>query len=382
MRRELAIAMVFLLTLSLALSTISLAQDSAPNWPPEWFGSSLDFPPIPPGQYPVTVLLPGIGGSTIGDTLVIGPSCSGAFCLSSGPHGVFGTTVGCTDSTCQVLNIFVVTCDPPDCMNTTYFTIQLRWSDYVAVIMPTPRASSTPNSPTPTTPVPPTTTPVPTQCPADVIQQLPPRVSQINAFPPNPVVRGQGGQGLTITYRVTSYPVVRHWWKLVDNSRDACVHIDANGNIDGEYTGQYPVNPCDAQWEDWEVRHIDDKKCEEQIEIIPDPIRADTFVAHARLRENSKRWILGELQQRYPGARIRKPNWDVNGQVQSNGCSPDGICTLVITVHFPFEDPGWYDIRAEGQTAGTQYTPPRTFQYQPSRPQPVYLMDSTLLPEW
>ena len=47
--------------------------------------------------------------------------------------------------------------------------------------------------------------------------------------------------------------------------------------------------------------------------------------------------------------------------------------------HFPFEDPGYYDVEVHGQTAGTIYTPPRSFSYVMEEPQAVYLMDTMLI---
>jgi hypothetical protein len=211
-----------------------------------------------------------------------------------------------------------------------------------------------------------------------VIQQQQPSAEMLSKFPQNPVVRGQGGMGLIITYRATSFPVVRHYWVKVDNSHWGCVHVETGFEDDG----RYGVSPCAAGWEGWETRWISDVRCEEKIEIIPDPIVASAAQGHARLRENSKRWIEGELQQRYPGARVKKPDWDVAGRVVRQGCYSDGRCILEIQMYFPFEDPGWYDVWANFRTTGTAYTPPRTFEYRPNQPQAVYLMDSTLLPNW
>ncbi|MGC8946360.1 MAG: hypothetical protein ACP5N6_09415 [Anaerolineae bacterium] len=182
---------------------------------------------------------------------------------------------------------------------------------------------------------------------------------------------------MTITYRATSFPVIRHYWVEVDNSHWGCIHTESGFEDDG----RYGVSPCSAGWEGWETRWIEDKRCEEHVEIIPDPIQVNGR-AGANLRENSMRWIETELQQRYPGARVRKPDWNIPIRVVTNGCAADGQCVMVAVVHFPFEDPGWYDLWAEFQTAGTAYTSPRLFRYQSNQPQAVYLMDSTLLPNW
>jgi hypothetical protein len=80
----------------------------------------------------------------------------------------------------------------------------------------TPQASSTPfptGRPTPTPQ--PTRAPLPTPptCPPESIsQQQPPAMILIESHPPNPVVVGQGGQGLDVTVRAVSYPVIHRWW--------------------------------------------------------------------------------------------------------------------------------------------------------------------------
>lgn len=367
--------------LLLALPLLIVALAVAPSWAqigdwPDWVFT----PDWPPGNYPVWDA-PNIFGLETQWTLTVNPD--GTFGI--GGYNVRpdydGFSYSCLNADCSELMVMGISYIGGAWGDAPFnFSFVIRRSDWAPILNPTPTALPGTSTPVSSTATPPPATPTPndTTCPSDIIQQAPPRAERVGSFPPNPVVRGQGGQGLTITYRVTSFPVVRHWWEKVDNSHWGCVHVESGFEDDG----RYGVSPCAAGWEGWETRWISDVKCEERIQIIPDPIRVETFQAHARLRESSKRWIEGELQQRYPGARVRRPNWDVAGRVQTNGCAADGRCILVATVYFPFEDPGWYDIWAEGQTSGTPYTPPRTFRYQPSQPQAVYLMDSTLLPDW
>lgn len=354
------------------------AQGStSPDWPPEWFGDHLGFPPIPSGTYPVTVSYPGIGGSTTSTTMAVGSAAGpgGYLTIDGTDYGVFGANVTCGDAACETLAIQVVTCSPTG--DVYYFIIYLRWSDYVlTVATPTPPVTITPGTSTPVPPTPAITpTPDTTTCPAATISQQPPRAETTRIFPPNPVVVTQGGQGLQVSVRVTSYPVVRIYWEKVDNSHWGCVHVESGFEDDG----RYGVSPCAAGWEGWEVRWIEDVKCERRTQIIPDPIVASALRVHARLRESSKRWIEGELRQRYPGAKVRRPNWDEVGQVTVNGCRADGVCILEATVRFMFVDPGYYDMWIDGMTVGTAYTPPRAYRYDWPRPQPVYLMDSTLI---
>lgn len=370
---------ILVVTVILA-SSVVWAQDSTPNWPPDWFGNQLGFPPIPSGTYPVTVSYPGAGGGPTSTTMAVGSAAGpgGYLTIDGADYSVFGSNVACTDATCQTLAIEVTTCGPNG--EAFYFTIYLRWSDYTGQpLTPTPPVTVTPRTPTPVPPTP-TITPTPdtTTCPAATISQQPPRAETTRIFPPNPVVVTQGGQGLQVSVRVTSYPVVRIYWEKVDNSHWGCVHVESGFEDDG----RYGVSPCAAGWEGWETRWIQDVRCEQRTQIIPDPIVASALRVHARLRENSKRWIEGELQQRYPGARVRRPNWDETGQVTVNGCGANGVCILEATARFMFVDPGYYDMWMDGMTVGTVYTPPRAYRYDWPQPQPVYLMDSTLIPDW
>ncbi len=373
------------LTIALLVSAlvVPVVAQSQPPWP-DWVwpvgsgNGEIDSILVwPPGTYPAYTCCDRYGNDVRTEIIVDqwGLNFQG-MCVGCNFCAAF-----CTDESCQEIAIQGLAYPGGGFGETPMqISFRIRWSDWVQILTPTPPTTLTPGTTTPppntVTPPPPTPTPQ-VDCPADVIEQQPPRAEMLSKTPQNPVVRGQGGMGLIITYRATSFPVVRHYWVKVDNSHWGCVHVETGFEDDG----RYGVSPC-AAWEGWETRWISDVRCEEKIEVIPDPIVATSFAGHARLRENSKRWIEGELQQRYPGARVKKPDWDVAGRVVRQGCYSDGRCILEAQVYFPFEDPGWYDVWADGRTAGTAYTPPRTFRYQPPEPQPVYLMDSTLIPDW
>lgn len=374
--RWFSVVSIVVMVVMVVLASSALAQGA--EWPPEWFGNHLGFPPIPSGTYPVTVQYPGVGGSSETGTLAVGSAAGpgGAISVNGMDYGVFGSTVGCADTACTTLAIQVVTVSATG--DTYYFTIYLRWDDYSTArpLTPTSAITITATSGRPTsTPSVPVPTPTPSGCPSDIITQQAPRVEVLRSFPPNPVVVTQGGQGLQVSLRATSFPVVRTYWERVEETRTACVHVES-GFVDD---GRYGVSPCAAGWEGWETRTITEIRCEQRTQVIPDPIVANSFRVHARLRESSKRWIEGELQQRYPGAKVRRPDWDEAGQISVNGCLANGVCILEATVRFMFVDPGYYDMWADGRTTGTAYTPPRSFRYDWPRPQPVYLVDSTLI---
>ncbi len=83
-------------------------------------------------------------------------------------------------------------------------------------------------------------------------------------------------------------------------------------------------------------------------------------MAEATLRQSSRDWILGDLQWYYPGAYLHKPDWSWRGG--SGGC--DGSNTYRWTLNVQkaqIEDPGWYDLKVRGATAGTPVTTGRSF---------------------
>jgi hypothetical protein len=236
----------------------------------------------------------------------------------------------------------------------------------------TPDATGTPGTSTP----PPTgtpdqetpTPPDPTATPHDVPNCDPPTVSQrdpviriMGITPPKPVVVGQGGSGGTINFRAVSYPVIYRW-----ETRESETHTTCNEwgtDDDGE-------DVCIDEEE-----HTD-HWCEDHVRIERDPIVLGQCRGTAELRNSSIAWIRGELQQKYPGAEVRHPNWMV-GCSGSMGWAGD-TCVLEGSVHFGFEDPGKYDVALHARTRGTIFTNPRSFGYRRPNPLNVYMMDSTL----
>ena len=255
-----------------------------------------------------------------------------------------------------------------------------------------PPSTGTPRPPEPTrtprpTPTPrPTATPMPTpeECPPESISQQPPSAIILDASPPNPVVVGQGGKGLDITVRAVSYPVIHRWWTREREWVCQWWDVDTygvphpnNGRGCCPEDQQLPGGGCGVDTGDcWWVPG--DWECVEHSEAIPDPILMDYFVATAFLRQSSIEWIQTDLASKYPGAEVKHPNWYI--QPNANPVLlANGVCVVEGTAHFGFEDPGWYDVSIHGQTAGTIYTPPRSFGYTMPTPQPVYLMDTMLI---
>jgi len=252
--------------------------------------------------------------------------------------------------------------------------------DIPGTVTPEPTGISPTCTPRPTPTARPTATPIstPVDCPPESISQRPPVALIGETWPPNPVVVGQGGQGLNISVRVVSYPVSHRWWTREQRSTTECVW---HGN---HVTGEPDESICECTpdrspgcWPGWGWETTTEWYCQEHVEVIPDPIEADALQGHARLHETSIEWIRTDLANKYPGARVRHPNWDVQSDARPVLLS-DGRCFVQTTLRFGFEDPGWYDVWVDGWTVGTRYTPPRTYDYRMPDPQPVYLIDTSL----
>jgi hypothetical protein len=246
---------------------------------------------------------------------------------------------------------------------------------------PTPDATSTPFPTGLPTPTPrPTATPMPTPitCPPESISQQPPVMILIESHPPNPVVVGQGGQGLDVSVRAISYPVIHRWWTPEREYECRWWDTDTYGVPSGHRGHCCPEGNSDCDRDHYYRVPEGPWYCQEHVRRIPDPILMEYLRGTADLHKTSIEWIETDLAGKYPGARVRHPHWGVDGVGQPY-FTLDWRCIVEALVHFPFEDPGYYDIQVHGQTAGTIYTPPRSFSYVMEEPQAVYLMDTMLI---
>jgi hypothetical protein len=170
-----------------------------------------------------------------------------------------------------------------------------------------------------------------------------------------------------------SYPVVLRYesWEVV--RRRCCWRPpDQAGHCEETWT-----EPCERGWEHW--RWEDEYGCREHIEVLPDPIDLGTISFWAILSQQSRDWIEGELSFRYPGARVRHPNWEL---IPDGGWSGtlggDSTFTIDATLlNIQFEDPGIYEVTLSARTTGTRYTHPyHIYEQFEIR---VYLIDAALV---
>ena len=188
--------------------------------------------------------------------------------------------------------------------------------------------------------------------------------------PKNPVVLNQDpdDNGVTIEWNISISPTTVSYekWKIIGHRHVACVEDDTKGNNGGGNDGD-----CPNGWHPI-IEHI--WACSVTTKTYKE--RIDELIAGASLTLDSRAWISGELALAYPGATLQHPDW---GFAQSTGCAwNEDVCVMSFTANIPVVDPGWYDIKLTGQTAGTRVSPGRSFEITAGQFS-VYLLDNSAL---
>ena len=213
-------------------------------------------------------------------------------------------------------------------------------------------------------------------CPAPQIIRFDP-AWRIRSWPPNPVVAGQDPkrEGIVYEIEVRIPPVI---FRRYEKEPDRCEPVpDADGDGKPDRSGS-----CWTQVGDPPVRWPGDLKpgeCRLVEERYPEPVEGQGALAMT-LRRSSIEWIQNELAARYPGARVRMPR--IRLPVQGQGTVlADRTFVLTARVNPKPVDPGLYDVEIAFNTAGTPVTAPRRILWRtpPDRPQPVYLLETTLV---
>ena len=93
---------------------------------------------------------------------------------------------------------------------------------------------------------------------------------------------------------------------------------------------------------------------------VTDYVDVNSIRLTARLTNQSRAWIRNTLAREYPGARVRRPWWNLRSQptfqIVRNDVLPDGTNEVVIAVtRIPFEDPGVYTVHVSARTQGTSW---------------------------
>jgi len=192
--------------------------------------------------------------------------------------------------------------------------------------------------------------------------------------PNNPVVVGQDseGTGVTVKWSVRIEPtaVIYEDWQLIGHRHVACVEGDLDENGNGNIYDPNGVD-CPHGWHAV-IEHI--YGCVEEYEYFRENV--SNLEAIAELTEDSRSWITGELAGAYPGAGLQNPEWAYSA---SPDCTWVGdVCFWDFAVNIPVTDPGWYNMKIAGTTAGTQVFTPRGFELTVGE-FGVYMIDNTAL---
>ena len=175
----------------------------------------------------------------------------------------------------------------------------------------------------------------------------------------HPIVVGQDPdrRGADVFVTIRSYPVTYIWYEL---------------------------NPTTGRWI-------------EKRAAVTDYVDLNSIRLTATLTATSRAWIRNELAAKYPGARVRRPFWNLRAQptyrVVRNRVLADGTNEVVLAVtRIPFEDPGVYTVRVSARTRGTSWPGSSARDVQPpaatrtpgqriaaNAPLRVYLLDATIV---
>ncbi len=146
----------------------------------------------------------------------------------------------------------------------------------------------------------------------------------------------------------------------------------------------YELNPTTGRWI-------------EKRAAVTDYVDLNSIRLTATLTAASRAWIRNELAAKYPGARVRRPFWNLRAQptyrVVRNRVLADGTNEVVLAVtRIPFEDPGVYTVRVSARTRGTSWPGSSARDVQPpaatrtpgqriaaNAPLRVYLLDATIV---
>ncbi|MBN1137978.1 MAG: hypothetical protein JXM73_15415 [Anaerolineae bacterium] len=231
-------------------------------------------------------------------------------------------------------------------------------------VTPVPTLVTPPPTPTPGNPSTPTPTATPGRCAtASVSRSGPGTILFEKLAPPNPVVVGQdeSKRGVDVRVRIVSPAVIYTYEKYeVVSFKTECCH-SMGGCKDEDYDG------CKYGWEGWSKKTTEEWGCKQYKETYADPVDLGTLQVKAVLTAESRAWIANELARKYPGAKVRHPDWEIipkDGWAAHDGIGSDKVYILdAIVRYIPFEDPGRYEMLVSGRTTGTPYTQAVPFNY-------------------
>lgn len=184
--------------------------------------------------------------------------------------------------------------------------------------------------------------------------------------PENPVVAGQdpSARGVDLRVRVTLPPVVVSYNNTIRQGGDRVCAWVGGGQGGGCPAGTKGFEPWMATDPDWGAVTEEHWICVRESKTYRDTI--SFLTVQARLTDESIAWITsGDLQQRYPGAKVYQAVWSLwpGFPPTINQMTPDRTQHLLQWERVPLRDPGQYRVVISGQSSGTPYTAPRQLRH-------------------
>ena len=211
-----------------------------------------------------------------------------------------------------------------------------------------------------------------TSCPAspeseggtvkNVIAPTPPDV-QIVTLPINPVVVGQDPtqRGVDVQETVTVYACTIDWHYRVQEDYVFCGKATCDCNVDN----------CEIRqrWKEW------DETCTE-------PYGIAGITIDGQLSTDSVNYINGEMQNRYPGARVQQGSLRFFPNALARQLSYlVGVPTTWVMqgLKYPLRDPGYWDVNTTIVTEPTTHCGPLQWTVPNPKKIPVYLREQTII---
>ncbi len=190
--------------------------------------------------------------------------------------------------------------------------------------------------------------------------------------PKNPIVVGQDPsmRGVDLRVRVTIPPVTVSYNNTVhEEGEHVCTWVgDGEGGGCGDWSGKTNYSKGFQPWmagdPDWGVVAEERWVCVRQSRTFRDSI--SFLTVQARLTDESIGWITaGDLQQRYPGAKVYQAVWPLwpGFPPTLNQMAADRTSYFLQWEKLPLRDPGQYRLVIAGQSSGTPYTAPRQLRH-------------------
>ena len=223
-------------------------------------------------------------------------------------------------------------------------------------------------------------------CPPATVAYEDVKVAGSQVAPAHPVVVGQDPEkrGVDVEVLIRIPPVIFTWYEA---HRSTTCRYAGNGSGSGcpgpgnRYDAVIGADGKHIRWSasmetspNW--RRSVETECIRHVEVFPDYL--DYTVVNANLSSESRAWILNDLAAAYPGASLKRPDWQFSfhGPGNANGSGSVNWSQLIPGIQVA--DPGTYHLQAVGRTTGTLVSSPRSFD-QPFGEFEVELLRVTLI---